>query len=133
VDSDVLERDDSDGGSSSQWIQSTSSSTAAGVGTGSSSMRMSSWRGCAPPSSERPLVDDVQSIVPWAPARARGKHRESTRVHPGVVTADGCEVITRFPAEELLVCGARYWTIERPLPTLRETESHLNTEAGRWA
>ena len=24
-----------------------------------------------------------------------------------VVTADGCEVITRFPAEELLVAGAR--------------------------
>ena len=29
-----------------------------------------------------------------------------------VVTADGCEVITRFPAEELLVCGTRYWTID---------------------
>ena len=37
-----------------------------------------------------------------------------------VVTADGCEVITRFPAEELLVCGTRYWTIDSPLPTLRE-------------
>src|SRR5262245_51904018 len=48
-----------------------------------------------------------------------------------VVTADGCEVITRFPAEELLVCGTRYWTIDGPLPTLRETESHLNTSAGR--
>ena len=31
-----------------------------------------------------------------------------------VVTADGCEVITRFPAEELLVCGTRYWTIDKP-------------------
>jgi hypothetical protein len=48
-----------------------------------------------------------------------------------VVTADGCEVITRFPAEELLVCGTRYWTIDKPLPTLRESQSHLNTEAGR--
>ena len=48
-----------------------------------------------------------------------------------VVTADGCEVITRFPAEELLVCGTRYWTIDEPLPTLRESQSHLNTEAGR--
>ena len=44
-----------------------------------------------------------------------------------VVTADGCEVITRFPAEELLVCGTRYWTIDAPLPTLRESQSHLNT------
>ncbi len=48
-----------------------------------------------------------------------------------VVTADGCEVITRFPAEELLVCGTRYWTIDSPLPTLRESQSHLNTDAGR--
>jgi hypothetical protein len=48
-----------------------------------------------------------------------------------VVTSDGCEVITRFPAEELLVCGTRYWTIDGPLPTLRETESHRNTTAGR--
>ena len=47
-----------------------------------------------------------------------------------VVTADGCEVITRFPAEELLVCGTRYWTIDSPLPTLRESQSHLNTDAG---
>lgn len=26
-----------------------------------------------------------------------------------VVTAEGCEVITRFPADELLVAGTRYW------------------------
>ena len=26
-----------------------------------------------------------------------------------VVTADGCEVITKFPAEELLVAGKRYY------------------------
>ena len=47
-----------------------------------------------------------------------------------VVTADGCEVITRFPAEDLLVCGSRYWTMDGALPTLRETQSHLNTAAG---
>ena len=34
-----------------------------------------------------------------------------------VVTADGCEVITKFPAEELLVAGQRYWTVGGPLPT----------------
>jgi len=48
-----------------------------------------------------------------------------------VVTATGCEVITRFPAEDLLVCGTRYFTFDRALPTLRESQSHLNTPAGR--
>ena len=43
-----------------------------------------------------------------------------------VVTADGCEVITKFPAEELLVCGVRYYTGTGPLPTTREAQSHLN-------
>jgi Xaa-Pro dipeptidase len=43
-----------------------------------------------------------------------------------VVTADGCEVITKFPAEELLVAGQRYWSIDGPLPTVREAESHRN-------
>ena len=45
-----------------------------------------------------------------------------------VVTADGCEVITRFPAEELMVAGAHYYTATGPLPTTRETESHKNRE-----
>jgi Xaa-Pro dipeptidase len=45
-----------------------------------------------------------------------------------VVTADGCEVITKFPAEELLVAGQRYWSIDGPLPTLREPESHRNRQ-----
>jgi Xaa-Pro aminopeptidase len=44
-----------------------------------------------------------------------------------VVTKDGCEVITRFPAEELMVAGVRYYTATGPLPTTRETQSHLNT------
>jgi Xaa-Pro aminopeptidase len=48
-----------------------------------------------------------------------------------VVTADGCEVITKFPAEELLVAGRRYWTVGGPLTTQREAQSHLNTRAGR--
>jgi Xaa-Pro aminopeptidase len=47
-----------------------------------------------------------------------------------VVTADGCEVITKFPAEELLVAGQRYFTVNGPLPTLRESQSNLNTAAG---
>jgi Xaa-Pro dipeptidase len=47
-----------------------------------------------------------------------------------VVTADGCEVITKFPAEELLVAGRKYWTAGGELSTLRESQSHLNTRAG---
>ncbi len=43
-----------------------------------------------------------------------------------VVTKDGCEVISRFPAEELLIAGARYYTATGPLPTTRETQSHRN-------
>ncbi len=43
-----------------------------------------------------------------------------------VVTKDGCEVITRFPAEELLVAGAHYYTATGPLSTTRETQSNRN-------
>lgn len=48
-----------------------------------------------------------------------------------VVTADGCEVITKFPAEELLVAGRRYYTIDGPLNLERDAQSHLNTTWGR--
>jgi Xaa-Pro aminopeptidase len=44
-----------------------------------------------------------------------------------VVTKDGCEVITRFPAEELLVTGPRYHTVGGPLHTVRDVQSHLNS------
>jgi Xaa-Pro aminopeptidase len=40
-----------------------------------------------------------------------------------VVTEAGHEVITRFPAEELLVAGAHYFTVNGPLATTRETEA----------
>jgi Xaa-Pro aminopeptidase len=43
-----------------------------------------------------------------------------------VVTKDGCEVITRFPAEKLLVAGTQYFTAGGPLPTMREAQSNLN-------
>ncbi|MFQ5611104.1 MAG: M24 family metallopeptidase [Anaerolineae bacterium] len=43
-----------------------------------------------------------------------------------VVTQDGCEVITRFPAEELMVCGVRYYTATGPLTATRDTQSHRN-------
>jgi Xaa-Pro dipeptidase len=47
-----------------------------------------------------------------------------------VVTANGCEVITKFPAEELLVAGRKYWTAGGQLNTVREAQSHLNTGKG---
>jgi Xaa-Pro aminopeptidase len=43
-----------------------------------------------------------------------------------VVTRDGCEVITRFPSEKLLVAGTHYFTSGGELPTTRETQSNLN-------
>lgn len=48
-----------------------------------------------------------------------------------VVTADGCEVITKFPAEELLVAGQRYYSVGGPLDLTRDAQSHLNTTWGR--
>jgi Xaa-Pro aminopeptidase len=44
-----------------------------------------------------------------------------------VVTKNSCEVITKFPAEELLVAGQRYYTVSGPLNTQRDSQSHLNT------
>jgi Xaa-Pro aminopeptidase len=43
-----------------------------------------------------------------------------------VVTKDGCEVITRFPAEKLLVAGTHYFTAGGALPSTRESQSNLN-------
>ncbi|HYY05783.1 MAG TPA: Xaa-Pro peptidase family protein [Candidatus Limnocylindria bacterium] len=48
-----------------------------------------------------------------------------------VVTADGCEVITRFPAEDLVIAGTSYQTAGGSLPLERETQSHLNTQLDR--
>jgi Xaa-Pro aminopeptidase len=47
-----------------------------------------------------------------------------------VVTTDGCEVITRFPAEELLVAGGGHYTVGGPLPGVRESQSNLNRVEG---
>jgi Xaa-Pro aminopeptidase len=43
-----------------------------------------------------------------------------------VVTKDGCEIITRFPSEKLLVAGTHYFTTGGELLTTRETQSNLN-------
>jgi Xaa-Pro aminopeptidase len=43
-----------------------------------------------------------------------------------VVTSDGCEVITRFPAEELLVTAGGQYTVAGQLPGAREVTSEKN-------
>jgi len=49
-----------------------------------------------------------------------------------VVTADGCQVITKFPAESLMVAGGqRYFTVDGPMNLLRDSQSHLNSALGR--
>src|SRR5947208_13550814 len=48
-----------------------------------------------------------------------------------VVTPTGHEVITRFPAEQLLVAGATYVTVDGPLKTTREVEGTPNREVAQ--
>ncbi len=64
----------------------------------------------------------------WPSADGWGAARIEEEV---VVTADGCEVITKFPAEELLVAGPRYIAVGGPLNLQRDSQSHLNTTWGR--
>jgi hypothetical protein len=65
---------------------------------------------------------------PWKPTGRGSDGWSAARIEEElVVTADGCEVITKFPAEELLIAGQRYFTASGPLPTTREAQSHLNT------
>jgi Xaa-Pro aminopeptidase len=60
----------------------------------------------------------------WPAADGWGAARIEEEV---VVTSDGCEVITKFPAEDLLVAGKRYYTTGGFLPALRDSQSHKNT------
>lgn len=64
----------------------------------------------------------------WPSADGWGAARIEEEV---VVTADGCEVITKFPAEDLIVAGKRYFTVNGELPMIRDAQSHLNTPEGR--
>jgi Xaa-Pro aminopeptidase len=64
----------------------------------------------------------------WPSADGWGAARIEEEV---VVTATGCQVITKFPAEDLLVAGQRYYAVGGPLPLERDSQSHLNTFDGR--
>jgi Xaa-Pro aminopeptidase len=44
-----------------------------------------------------------------------------------VVTADGCQVITRFPAEDLIIAGKGYYTTGGTLSLERDPQSQRNT------
>jgi Xaa-Pro aminopeptidase len=79
-----------------------------------------------PETLEEGMVFALETYWPAADGWSAARIEEEV-----VVTADGCEVITKFPAEELLVAGRRYYTVGGPLGTLRESQSHLNTKAGR--
>jgi len=65
----------------------------------------------------------------WPSADGIGAARIEEEV---VVTATGCEVITKFPAETLMVAGGqRYYSVGGPLSNIRDSQSHLNTPEGR--
>lgn len=57
---------------------------------------------------------------------ARGSHHAARIEEEMVVTATGVEVISKFPAEELLVCGRQYWSGHDMLAGIRHSESHYN-------
>jgi Xaa-Pro dipeptidase len=79
-----------------------------------------------PETLEEGMVFALETYWPAADGWSAARIEEEV-----VVTADGCEVITKFPAEELLIAGRKYWTVGGELNTLRESQSHLNTSAGR--
>jgi Xaa-Pro aminopeptidase len=60
----------------------------------------------------------------WSAADGWGAARIEEEI---LVTESGCEVLTKFPAEELLIAGQRYYTTGGELPPVRESQSHLNS------
>src|SRR5437763_4895621 len=79
-----------------------------------------------PETLEEGMVFALETYWPAADGWSAARIEEEV-----VVTANGCEVITKFPAEELLVAGRRYWTAGGALSTTREAQSNLNTGKSR--
>ena len=73
-----------------------------------------SGRSRSSPGSSRSTIPRRSRRAWSSPSRRTGRRSDgwsAARIEEElVVTADGCEVITKFPAEELLVAGKRYWT-----------------------
>lgn len=79
-----------------------------------------------PETLEEGMVFALETYWPAADGWSAARIEEEV-----VVNATGCEVITKFPAEELLVAGRTYYTVDGPLNLRRESQSQLNTAAGR--
>jgi Xaa-Pro aminopeptidase len=78
-----------------------------------------------PETIEQGMVFALETFWPAADGWSAARIEEQL-----VVTKDGCEVITRFPAEELMVAGGGHYTVGGPLPGIRETQSNLNRTSG---
>jgi len=81
-----------------------------------------------PETIEEGMVFALETFWPSADGWSAARIEEQL-----VVTATGAEVITRFPAEELLVTAGGQYTVAGPLSGRRETTSNLNNprvEAG---
>src|SRR5579871_3555817 len=76
-----------------------------------------------PETIEEGMVFALETFWPAADGWSAARIEEQL-----VVTRDGCEIITRFPAEELLVAGSRYYTAGGVLSTTREIQSNLNVQ-----
>jgi Xaa-Pro aminopeptidase len=74
-----------------------------------------------PETFEEGMVFALETFWPAADGWSAARIEEQL-----VVTADGCEVMTRFPAEELLVAGGGLPTAGGRLSGIRETQSNLN-------
>jgi Xaa-Pro aminopeptidase len=74
-----------------------------------------------PETIEEGMVFALETFWPAADGWSAARIEEQL-----VVTADGAEVITRFPAEELMVAGAHHFTVGGQLSGIRETQSNLN-------
>jgi Xaa-Pro aminopeptidase len=77
-----------------------------------------------PETIEEGMVFALETFWPAADGWSAARIEEQL-----VVTKDGSEIITRFPAEELLVAGNHYYTAGGALPTTREVQSNLNVHA----
>jgi Xaa-Pro aminopeptidase len=76
-----------------------------------------------PETIEEGMVFALETFWPAADGWSAARIEEQL-----VVTADGCEIITRFPAEELVVAGGGHYTVGGPLAGTRETQSNLNRD-----
>ena len=76
---------------------------------------------------EEGMVFALETYCAGERRRVGGPHRRRGRRH-----RDGCRVITKFPAEELLVCGKTYVRGADLLETAKRQPSEERRRA-RWA